>query len=114
MTIVDDQIEAYNAQDIEKFLNCYADDVQVYMLEQGKMITDGKEHLRSVMTSAFEATPNSNTELISRMEQGNLIVDHERITGHETGKAIMSIAIYEISDKKISKLWFGGRSIVEL
>ncbi|MCE7735547.1 MAG: steroid delta-isomerase [Candidatus Heimdallarchaeota archaeon] len=114
MTIVDDQIEAYNSQDIENFLNCYSDDVQVYMLEQGKMITDGKGQLRTAMTSAFEAMPNSRTELISRITQGKLIVDHEKITGHEADKAILSIAIYEINDNKISKLWFGGRSIEEL
>lgn len=114
MTVVDEQKDAYNNQDIQKFLSCYTEDIQVYMLEQGKMITEGKEQLRAAMTSAFEATPDSRTMLISRMEQNNLIVDHEKITGHETGKAIYTIAIYEITNNKISKLWFGGRSIEEL
>lgn len=114
MTIVDDQIEAYNSQDIEKFLNCYADDVQVYMLEQGKMITNGKEQLGNIMTGAFKATPNSKTTVISKIKQNNLIVNHERIVGHVEGKAVLTVSIYEITNNKISKLWFGGRSIEEL
>lgn len=114
MTIVDDQLEAYNNQDISKFLNCYTDDIQVFMLEQGNMITEGKEQLGNIMTGAFKAAPNSKTTVISTIEQNNLIVNHERIVGHEEGKAIFTMSIYQITDNKISKLWFGGRSVEEL
>ena len=114
MSIVDDQLEAYNDRDIVKFLSCYTENVEVYMLEQGKMITDGKDQLHEVMSAAFKATPNAKTTLISRITQNNLVVDHEKITGHEPGKAILTVAIYEIVDNKIAKVWFGGRSKEEI
>ena len=72
MTIVDEQIEAYNKQDIEKFLNCYTDTLEVYMLEKDVKLTDGKDQLRTVMTAAFKANPESRTTVISRMNQSNL------------------------------------------
>lgn len=111
MNIAAIQIEAYNSRNLEKFLECYTDDVQVYMLQNNQLLTDGLEKLSEVMKADFEKNPNANSTITSYISQGNLIVQHEEITGHMKDKTISSVSIYEITDGKISKLWFGGRTI---
>lgn len=112
--VIDRQIDAYNRQDIEEFIDCYSNDIQVYMLESSKKLTEGKEQLKAVMKASFEAKPKAETLVESRIKQNNLVIDVETILGHEDGKIIRSVAIYEITDGKISKLWFGGRSIEDV
>lgn len=114
MDLIDRQIEAYNKRDIEEFIACYSDDIQVFMLESNKQLTDGKEQLKVVMKASFESKPNAETLVESRINQNNLVIDIEAILGHDDGKIIRTVAIYEIKDDKITKLWFGGRSIEDI
>ena len=81
------------------------------MLQNDQKLTTSKTELATTMKSAFDSNPESNTQLVTRIEQGNLIVDQEKITGHSGISEMTSISIYEISDNKISKLWFGGRIV---
>lgn len=111
MKLIDEQREAYNNQDLEGFLGCYSDTIEVYMLQNDQKLTNSKTELAATMKAAFDADPESHTELLARLEQGNLIIDQEKITGHSGLKEIRSISIYEIIDNKISKLWFGGRTV---
>ena len=111
MNIVDKQLLAYNNCDIETFLDCYTDDIEVYMLETNQLLTKGKEQLRKTMSASFIDKPNSHAILLSRLSQNNLIIDVENLAGHIDGQVITSAAIYEITGDQISKLWFGGRSI---
>jgi hypothetical protein len=105
------QIEAYNSQDLDTFLNCYTDDIKVYMLQNNQILTDGKQQLSETMKTAFESNPHSKSIVLETLTQGNLVVQKEEITGHIENKTIKSISIYEITDDKISKLWFGGRTV---
>ncbi|OLS20716.1 MAG: hypothetical protein HeimC2_36170 [Candidatus Heimdallarchaeota archaeon LC_2] len=114
MDLIDRQIEAYNKQDIEEFIDCYSDNIEVYMLESNKKLTDGKEQLKKVMKASFVSKPKAKTLVESRLTQNNLVIDVEAVSGHEDGKLIRSIAIYEITDDKISKLWFGGRTVEDV
>ena len=111
MNPVDQQLDAYNNRDLVTFLACYSDDIEVYMLESGQQLTDGKAQLSDSMKTSFESNPHAKTALVTRINQGNLIIDQEKITGYIEGKTITSIAIYEVQDDKITKLWFGGRSV---
>jgi len=111
MNLVDRQRKAYNNQDLEGFLECYSDDIQVFMLQNDQKLTNSKTELATTMKTAFDSNPESNAQLVTRIEQGNLIVDQERITGHSGITEIRSISIYEITDNKISKLWFAGRTV---
>ena len=111
MNPVDQQLDAYNNRDLAAFLACYSDDIQVFMLESGQQLTDGKAQLTQTMKTSFESNPNAQTLLVTRINQGNLIIDLEKITGYTEGKTITTIAIYEVQDDKITKLWFGGRSM---
>ncbi len=114
MDLIDKQIKAYNEQNLDEFINCYSDDIQVFMLETNQKLTDGVEQLKETMKSSFEANPNAETLVESRIIQKNLVVDVETVLGHVEDKIIRAIAIYEITDNKISKLWFGGRTLEDI
>ena len=111
MHIIDKQLEAYNKRDLKSFINCYSDDIQVFMLESNKLLTQGKEQLIKTMEDSFNNKPDSRTMVGSRIYQNNLVVDLEKIKGYIEGKTITTIAIYEIKDDLIAKTWFGGRSL---
>lgn len=111
---VDNQIKAYNEQNIEDFLDCYSEDIQVYMLESNQKLTDGKDQLKATMLGSFESNPNAETLVESRITQNNIVIDVETVLGHIENKIIRAIAIYEITDNKISKLWFGSRTVEDV
>ena len=99
------QLDAYNARDLEKFIREYTDDVAVYRLPNTAPILTGKaafaEHYR---VNRFNL-PNLLAESVNRMVFGNKVIDHERVTG--VGDTAMEVvAIYEVTPKGISKVWF--------
>ena len=105
------QIDAYNSQDLKSFLACYTDNIQVYMLHNNQLLTDGIDNLSEVMAKSFEENPHARSTIISTINQGNLVIQKEEIEGHISDKIIRTISIYEIINGKISKLWFGGRTL---
>jgi hypothetical protein len=64
----------------------------------------GKEVMRKGYAQMFENTPNLHCELISRIVQGNTIIDKERL---QFGSRILeATAIYHIENGKIQKVYF--------
>ncbi len=111
MEVIKRHLDAYNSQDLESFLDCYTDEIQVYMLHNNQIITEGKDKLAEIMSKSFEENPNARSSIISTIMQGNLVIQKEETNDHIPDKIIRSISIYEITNNKISKLWFGGRTL---
>ncbi|WP_044022907.1 nuclear transport factor 2 family protein [Bacillus sp. SG-1] len=100
------QLDAYNLQDIETFLDCYSTDVTVMEFPSNKVIYQGLDAMRERYTRMFEENPNNHAELLNRMAKGNVAIDHEHVTGRANGKEVYAVAMYEVSDEKIKKVWF--------
>ena len=98
------QLEAYNARDLERFVACYAEDVQLYRMPAREPTTVGKEAMRKVYRERF-ASPNLHAEILSRMVLGNKVIDHERIVGIRES-AIEAAAVYEVDAGLIKAVWF--------
>ncbi|MHA1989474.1 MAG: nuclear transport factor 2 family protein [Candidatus Hodarchaeales archaeon] len=111
MNQVDKQLDAFDKKDLKTFLECYSEDIQAYMLEANELITDGKDQLKISMEESFKSKPKAKTIVVERITQNNLVIDLEEISGYIEGKIVKSVAIYEIKDEKITKIWFGGRTI---
>ena len=101
--LVQQQLNAYNAHDLEAFLAPYADDVDIYSLP-GEIISAGKEEMRNNYMFLTN-TPNIYCKLLNRITDSNMVVDHEEIWGFPGGP-VHGIAIYVIEDGKISKVFF--------
>ncbi|MDX1314355.1 MAG: nuclear transport factor 2 family protein [Eudoraea sp.] len=97
------QLEAYNARDIDKFLEPYADDVEVYDYPD-KLLYVGKETMRKNYNLFFRMTPDLHCELKNRIILRDKVIDEESVTAN--GRIFHAVAIYEIKNGKIVKVMF--------
>ncbi|WP_421384100.1 nuclear transport factor 2 family protein [Bacillus salacetis] len=100
------QLDSYNAQDIEAFLDCYSEDVTVMEFPSNRVMYQGLSEMRKRYTRMFQENPDNHAELLSRITKGNVAIDHEYVTGRANGNEVYAVAMYEISEDKINKVWF--------
>ena len=105
-TLVQRQLQAYNARDIEALLACYAADAEQHQLHGGLMAR-GHAQLRSRFLARF-AEPDLHARLLSRTVMGNWVVDHERVRRNfpQGRGTVEMLCIYEVEDGSIRKASF--------
>jgi hypothetical protein len=104
VAVVERQLAAYNARDLERFAATYSEDVAIYRMPSLEPAIRGHEQLRAVYRQRF-ASPNLHAEILSRIVLGNKVIDHERVTGiRET--PLEALAIYDVSGGLITSVWF--------
>ncbi|HYF30664.1 MAG TPA: amidohydrolase family protein [Chitinophagaceae bacterium] len=102
LALVQRQVNAYNGHDLEAFLEPYAEDVEIYQFPNTLQIK-GKEAMRKTYQFITQ-TPTLQCEIQSRIVQGNVVIDHERVRfGNQYGTAV---AVYHIEGGKIKKVYF--------
>jgi imidazolonepropionase-like amidohydrolase len=105
-TVVQRQVEAYNARDIEAFLSFYADDIVVRRLPSGEVAWDGKEAMRPRYAKRFAENPKLFCTVTQRIVHGDWVVDHELVTGVEGKPRVRAVATYEVRNGLIRNVWF--------
>ena len=105
-TIVQGQLDAYNARDINAFMQYWADDA-LYFEHPDKLLASGAAAIRERHISRF-TEPNLHGSLVTRMVMGNKVIDMEKVTRTfpEGSGHIEVIAIYEVAGDRIAKAWF--------
>ena len=101
--VVQRQLNAYNARNLEAFLDTYADDIKIYN-GPDELIMDGKEALRTRYDQLFSNTPNLYCEIKNREVAGSLVTDSEYVRMGD--RYITARATYEVSNGKIRKVTF--------
>ncbi|GAA4447003.1 amidohydrolase family protein [Nibrella saemangeumensis] len=99
------QLNAYNARNIDAFLEPYAEDVEIYDFPD-QLRYKGKDTMRKQYGSMFERTKALHCELVNRIAVGNTVIDHERVTFGSTRAPVQAVAIYKIENGKIKKVYF--------
>lgn len=99
------QLNAYNARNIDAFLEPYADDVELYDLPD-KLLAKGKEAMRKQYATMFERRTTLHCELVNRIVVNNTVIDHERVTVAPDQYPTQAVAIYKIENGKIKKVYF--------
>lgn len=100
--VVQRQLDAYNARDIDALLATYAPDARQYE-HPGKLLATGADEMRERMAVRFRE-PNLHARLLQRAVMGNIVIDHEEVTRtfpEGTGTVNM-VAIYEVVDGRIA------------
>ena len=110
--LVQQQLEGYNALNIEAFMKPYSDSMELYTFPN-TLNVKGKDKIKEGYKKFFEAAPNLHCEIINRIVNGNIVIDKERVSGFPDGKTIETMAIYEIEDGKIQRVYFTEEIIVE-
>jgi hypothetical protein len=103
--VVQRQLDAYNARDIDALLAIYADDAQMFE-HPATPLASGSAALRERFATRFQEA-NLEAVLLNRMVMGNIVVDHERVTRtfpEGTGKVEL-LMIYEVQNGRITKAW---------
>jgi hypothetical protein len=100
------QLEAYNARDIDAFMECWADNCQYYEFPT-RLLANGAAEVRERHVERFKE-PNLFGMLIKRIVVANVVVDQETVTRTfpDGPGEIDVVAIYEIEGSKIAKAWF--------
>ena len=103
LTLVQQQLNAYNARDVDAFIAAYADDAELYQFPD-KLIGKGKDAMRKAYSAIFSSSPNLHCEIKERIIQGNTIIDKEAISGIGKNK-VEGTSIYQIENNKIKKVY---------
>jgi hypothetical protein len=104
--VVNAQIEAYRAKDVERFLSCYADDARVALFDGTPMVAD-KQVMREQYGKLFADSPDLYLTIGNRMTAGDFVVDEEHVSGMHFGDMpteITALSVYRITDGKIARL----------
>ncbi|ELR73518.1 putative steroid delta-isomerase domain protein [Fulvivirga imtechensis AK7] len=101
--IVQRQINAYNARNVDAFAETFSEDVEIYNSE-GNLKTKGRERLRKGYAKMFEKVPDLHCEIENRIVINNKVIDKEKV--RVNGKYFHTVAIYEVVDGKIAKVRF--------
>ncbi len=104
VAVVQRQLEAYNARDLERFAATYADSIRVYRMPALDAAIVGKDELRETYRQRF-ASPSLHAEVLSRIVLGNKVIDHERVAGIRD-QPLEAVAIYEVAGGLIQAVWF--------
>lgn len=104
--LVQRQLEAYNARDVEAWLATYATDARQYAYP-GTVLASGHAEMRARMEIRF-AEPNLHARLLRRQVLGAMVIDQETITrSFPEGPGEIDIcAIYEVEAGLIRSAMF--------
>lgn len=103
--VVQRQLEAFNARDLEGLLATYAEDAQLFE-HPSNLLAEGTAAFRERFAARF-AEPNLHAVLVKRVVMGNVVVDHEEVTRtfpEGPGKAQL-IMTYEVQQGRIARAW---------
>jgi hypothetical protein len=104
VAVVQRQLEAYNARDLEAFAANFTDDITIYRLPATQPAISDKAAFRDIYRQRF-ASPGLHAEILSRIVMGNKVIDHERIAGIRS-QPLEAVAVYEVADGLIKTVWF--------
>lgn len=102
---VQQQLDAYNARDLARFLQVYADEVKAFRPPAAEPAMDGKAALAQFHATQRFNLPHLRAELLGRIVAGNKVVDHERVSGIREAPFEV-VVVYDVAEGLIRNLWF--------
>ena len=103
--IVQGQLDAYNAQDLDAFCAFYAQDA-VLGAYGGDVATVGLAAIRERHAKLFAEFPQNRAELLNRIVVGAHVIDHEQVLRAPRGESFQVAPIYTLAGGKIARVDF--------
>ena len=105
--VVQAQVDAYNAHDLDQFLACYADDATLYDLSGKQPVVHGRSAMREIYSFLERVPDGFQVDILDRLVSDAIIVDTERFVGLPEGVQWPdAVAVYEVRNGKIQNVWF--------
>jgi hypothetical protein len=104
--VVDVQLAAFNAHDIDAFMATHSPTIQSMDFPSNKLYEDGAEAFRLSFLKYFEEQ-QPHVEIAKRIVRGNFVIDHEMGKSKRGGEYVNweAVAIYEVVDELIQRVW---------
>ncbi len=104
--IVQQQLEAYNARNIDEFMAVFHQDIEIWTLGSESPSAVGWEKVKAIYQELFEQSPELHSKVLNRSVIGNRVIDYERISGRKGSKEdLFLVMIYELEEGKIRRAW---------
>ncbi len=103
--VVQRQLEAYNAHDVDAMAATYAEDCIIADLN-GEMLQRGRDAVRARYTKTFSDFPQNHADVVARMTLGDVVVDHEQGTRGPNGPTFEAIVVYTVKNGLIARADF--------
>lgn len=103
VAVVAAQVDAYNARDLDRFLDCYSPDAEIEDAT-GQVLMRGREAMRETYARLFAHSPELHCEIRQRIHIGPHVIDEEAITGmhfDDLPTDVHAAAIYRVEDGRI-------------
>lgn len=106
LAVVQAQLDAYNAKDIDALLQTYAPDAQQFTLH-GELLAQGHAQMRARYLARF-AEPDLHAKLLSRVVVGHVVTDAEVVTRNfpEGRGTLEMLCVYEVVNGRIQNASF--------
>ena len=104
-TIVQEQVEAFNARDAERFADCYAGGAAILAPDRSVMAT-GKAEITKLYSQMFEQSPTLHAQVVTRIAVGEFVIDEERVAGlvfQGMPPQLHAAVVYRVTEGKISQ-----------
>lgn len=111
-SVVELQLQRYNAHDLEGFLATYAEDVEIFDAPgDSKPSISGKAALRKEYGDLFSKLPDLNCRLAKRIVEGEYVIDQEVCPWKAGEPPFNAAAIYHVRDGLIRRVWFAEQKV---
>jgi imidazolonepropionase-like amidohydrolase len=107
--VVQRQVEAYNAHDVERFVATYAEDAEIFDSPGAAAPRlSGRESIRADYSALFRDFPDSHCTVVNRVLEGPYVFDQELCTFAQTAAPLRATSIYLVEGALIKRVWFAS------
>ena len=103
--LIEQQVAAYNARDLEGFVDCYAADAWI-IDASSTVMAEGHDGLRQMYAPLFDSSPALHAEITNRIHIGTWVIDDEHTTGFVLPgypTELRAVVVYHVVDGKIAQ-----------
>jgi len=106
LAVVQAQLDAYNAKDLDALMAAYAPDAQQFAIH-GALLAQGHDQIRPRYQERF-LEPDLHARLVNRSVIGNFVTDVEIVTRNfpEGRGTVEMLCVYEVVDGRIARASF--------
>jgi imidazolonepropionase-like amidohydrolase len=101
--VVQRQVNAFNAHNLDALLATYAEDVKLYDFPD-QLLATGRAALRAHYEKQLGPDSKAHWEIRKRLVAGNVIIDEVRWTGRADGKNSEGVGIYQVRNGLIQSI----------
>ena len=103
-TIAEQQLDRYNARDLDGFCGLFHDDAELWDLPSMSLRAKGMAAIRAIYTDRFKSV-DLHCVVHATMDLGPVAIDRETVTGIPQG-TLEAIALYHVEDGLIRRVFF--------